>query len=198
MQAISIDDTKNNILKANLETRWADLASGEERDGIYRVPIVFAGQSPSFCIVGCAAACGPLIEDPPAYVECYNYCFTVCVIDHYGTSVDLRSSLPRAHPAMRASGSSSVLVPRQFMVRRDKTMEGNEVQHGGGRAVRQPYRVRLPGFIHKDDIGLGDVVKRATSSVGIKPCGGCERRAQVLNRWLVFHGSPAGDRISEN
>jgi len=53
---------------------------------------------------------------------------------------------------------------------------------------RQPYRVRLPGFVTDEDIGLGDVIKRATSSVGIKPCGGCERRAAILNNWFTFAG----------
>jgi hypothetical protein len=51
---------------------------------------------------------------------------------------------------------------------------------------RQPFRVRLPGFIGEEQIGLGDVVKRLTYSVGIKPCGGCERRATALSRWVVF------------
>ena len=49
-----------------------------------------------------------------------------------------------------------------------------------------PHRVRLPGFITDEEIGLGDVIKRATSYVGIQPCGGCERRAAALNRWMVF------------
>lgn len=49
-----------------------------------------------------------------------------------------------------------------------------------------PHRVRLPGFITEEEIGLGDVVKRATTYLGIRPCGGCERRATALNRWLVF------------
>ena len=52
--------------------------------------------------------------------------------------------------------------------------------------ARRP--VRLPGFINDQDVGLGDVVKRATSYVGIKPCGGCARRAEALNRWFVFSG----------
>lgn len=52
----------------------------------------------------------------------------------------------------------------------------------------QPYHVRLPGFISDKDIGLGDVIKRATNAVGIKPCGGCARRATALNRWMVFSG----------
>jgi len=56
------------------------------------------------------------------------------------------------------------------------------------KAKPQPYKVRLPGFIREEDIGLGDVIKRATSAVGIKPCGGCERRAAVLNRWFTFSG----------
>jgi hypothetical protein len=46
--------------------------------------------------------------------------------------------------------------------------------------------VRLPGFVSDGPIGLGDAVKRATSLVGIKPCGGCAERAARLNRRVVF------------
>lgn len=53
---------------------------------------------------------------------------------------------------------------------------------------RKPYRVRLPGFISDEDVGLGDVIKRATYAIGVKPCGGCQRRAAALNRWMVFSG----------
>ena len=31
--------------------------------------------------------------------------------------------------------------------------------------------------------GLGDVVKNITSAVGIKPCGGCQKRREAMNRW---------------
>jgi hypothetical protein len=48
------------------------------------------------------------------------------------------------------------------------------------------HMVKLPGFISEDVIGLGDVVKIATYAMGIKPCTGCERRAEILNRWMVF------------
>jgi hypothetical protein len=51
-----------------------------------------------------------------------------------------------------------------------------------------PRRVRLPGFISDKEIGLGDVIKHATYAMGIKPCGGCKRRAATLNRWMVFNG----------
>jgi hypothetical protein len=50
------------------------------------------------------------------------------------------------------------------------------------------YRVRLPGFITDKEVGLGDVIKRVTSTVGIRACGGCERRAAALNGWIVFSG----------
>lgn len=56
------------------------------------------------------------------------------------------------------------------------------------RSEHKPYRVRLPGFISDEDVGLGDVIKRATYALGVKPCGGCQRRAAVLNRWMVFSG----------
>lgn len=55
---------------------------------------------------------------------------------------------------------------------------------------RKPFRVRLPGFISDENVGLGEVIKRATSAVGIKPCGSCAERAASLNRWMVFTGSP--------
>lgn len=48
------------------------------------------------------------------------------------------------------------------------------------------HHVHLPRFIADEEIGLGDAIKRTTSYFGIKPCGGCERRAAALNRWLVF------------
>jgi hypothetical protein len=49
---------------------------------------------------------------------------------------------------------------------------------------RRSHEARIPGFISDDDtsIGLGDVIKKATSRLGIKPCGRCEERAQKLNR----------------
>jgi hypothetical protein len=55
-------------------------------------------------------------------------------------------------------------------------------------ALEGQRRVRLPGFLVDEEIGLGDLVKRVTYGMGIKPCGGCEKRAAALNRWMVLHG----------
>jgi hypothetical protein len=54
--------------------------------------------------------------------------------------------------------------------------------------VRRPRHVRMPGFVRDEEVGLGDAIKRATYVLGIKPCTGCERRAEALNRLLVFTG----------
>src|SRR5215469_11574743 len=35
-------------------------------------------------------------------------------------------------------------------------------------------------FVVEEEIGLGDLVKRATDAMGIKPCSGCEKRAAAL------------------
>ena len=51
---------------------------------------------------------------------------------------------------------------------------------------RQSHRVRLPGFLIDEEIGLGDAIKRVTYAMGIKPCAGCEKRAATLNRWVRF------------
>jgi hypothetical protein len=51
---------------------------------------------------------------------------------------------------------------------------------------RPTHRVRLPGFLIEEEIGLGDLIKKTTYAMGISPCGGCERRAAALNRWMSF------------
>ena len=58
-----------------------------------------------------------------------------------------------------------------------------------------PFTVRLPGFvgdaaIGADEVGLGQVVSRAAAGIGIRPCGGCARRAASLDRWVVFTRRP--------
>ena len=66
-------------------------------------------------------------------------------------------------------------------------MKEHEVQGDmADKPERQPYRVRLPGFISEEEIGLGDVIKRVTSTFGIAACEGCAQRAAMLNRWMVF------------
>jgi hypothetical protein len=47
-----------------------------------------------------------------------------------------------------------------------------------------PHRVRLPGFLLDEEIGLGDVIKKVTYAIGIPHCKGCERRAAALNSWI--------------
>jgi hypothetical protein len=64
--------------------------------------------------------------------------------------------------------------------------EKETAENQGQKLQPQPYRVRLPGFLIEEETGLGDVIKRATYAIGIKPCGGCEKRAATLNQWLRF------------
>jgi len=52
---------------------------------------------------------------------------------------------------------------------------------------RARFVIRLPGLI-KDDVGIGDIIKRVTSAVGIPPCGGCEQRARAFNRVVAVSG----------
>jgi hypothetical protein len=65
-------------------------------------------------------------------------------------------------------------------------MEKKKTKDRGEEDQSQPHRVRLPGFLIEEEIGLGDVIKRITYGFGIKPCGGCESRAAALNRWMRF------------
>ena len=58
----------------------------------------------------------------------------------------------------------------------------------GAESNYRPYQVRLPRFVSEKEIGLGDAIKRTTLTLGVRPCGGCGRRATALNRWVVFTG----------
>lgn len=40
--------------------------------------------------------------------------------------------------------------------------------------------------------GLGDVIKNLTGKLGIPTCGGCQKRAESLNRWVQF--APRSER----
>lgn len=51
---------------------------------------------------------------------------------------------------------------------------------------QQVHCVRLPGFLIEEEVGLGDVIKKTTYAMGIKPCSDCEKRAAALNRWMTF------------
>ena len=65
-------------------------------------------------------------------------------------------------------------------------MSTEEKNEPTAKIEHQPRRIRLPGFIKDEEIGLGDVIKRVTYAMGIKPCAGCEKRAAALNLWIRF------------
>lgn len=52
-------------------------------------------------------------------------------------------------------------------------------------AARAKYRIAVPGLV-SGEVGLGDVVGRAASLVGIASCEGCRHRARALNSWVKF------------
>ncbi len=41
--------------------------------------------------------------------------------------------------------------------------------------------------------GLGDTIAKATTALGIKPCGGCKKRQELLNR-LVPYAAQTGEK----
>jgi len=42
--------------------------------------------------------------------------------------------------------------------------------HQGNMLEQRPFKVLLAGFLVENEVGLGDVIKRATAAVGIRPC----------------------------
>jgi hypothetical protein len=59
------------------------------------------------------------------------------------------------------------------------------------------HSIRLPRFLVEEPIGLGQVVKRITKSIGVQPCGSCEQRATRLDQWLRFSPTKEGEKTHE-
>jgi len=106
-----------------------------------------------------------------------------------------------------ASGTDQVLsLAREAAIEKSAAPQGDRLESPGTVVPNQslapagkPHQIKLPGFLIRGEIGLGDVIKRMTSAFGIKPCVGCERRSALLNRWMSFSGQTgtglrAGDR----
>jgi hypothetical protein len=67
----------------------------------------------------------------------------------------------------------------------DDTSDANQPHGQKG----QKLRIRLPGFVApEEDLGLGTAIKRMTYVLGIKSCGGCDRRAIALDRRVTLSG----------
>ena len=63
---------------------------------------------------------------------------------------------------------------------------------------RQPkHTVQLPRLSTDESVGLGQVVKRITSSLGVRPCRPCEQRAARLDQWLQFSPRAHGGQTDE-
>jgi hypothetical protein len=48
------------------------------------------------------------------------------------------------------------------------------------------HSIGLPAFLIDKPVGLGDVIKRVTSAIGVRPCEACAERAERLNKWVAF------------
>lgn len=47
-------------------------------------------------------------------------------------------------------------------------------------------RISIPwSAIPREGMGVGDIIAAATKALGVKQCKGCEKRRQVLNRYIV-------------
>jgi hypothetical protein len=63
------------------------------------------------------------------------------------------------------------------------TEDGSKTDPEG--VAQAKYRISVPG-LRSGEAGLGDIVTRTAAMVGATPCGGCYRRAQILNSWVSF------------
>jgi len=61
-----------------------------------------------------------------------------------------------------------------------------EIQIGEDKFVVNLNGIAVPEKIVTRDRGLGDTIKRITSTLGISQCDGCKRRQEMLNRKFPY------------
>ena len=68
--------------------------------------------------------------------------------------------------------------------------QAKTIYHCENCQLRVPIDAGKPALIQVGSRGLGDTVAKLTSALGIKPCGGCEGRRDLLNK-LIPYGQKA-------
>ncbi len=99
-----------------------------------------------------------------------------------------RTDAPFASGADQVLSLAKAVVDEHAARSQSAALQSAAPPAGQKATITRRHRVKLPRFLLRGEVGLGDVVKGVTSTIGIKPCVGCERRAAVLNRWLSFSG----------
>jgi peroxiredoxin len=90
-----------------------------------------------------------------------------------------RPPSPRAEPRREAPASH-----HHDPADHDHGHEGRVATAFGRAAVKREFRLPFAG-VPEEGIGVGDLVKRMTDVLHIKPCRGCEDRRQSWNRWVI-------------
>ena len=103
----------------------------------------------------------------------------------------------------RVAGTSPVCI-KNLDATKCSTCKERETRNGN--YIDPPIMFGEPAAIEKPitnrRIGMGDVVAKATNSVGIKTCGGCARRKAAMNKatpnWvsrILLRSSKLVDRL---
>jgi len=58
--------------------------------------------------------------------------------------------------------------------------------NAAGELVSETIEIRDPSLPAKSR-GVGDTIAKVTKAVGIRPCGGCKKRQQLLNEALPYN-----------
>jgi hypothetical protein len=69
-----------------------------------------------------------------------------------------------------------------------KTTDASRASDRGSADGTDPamHTIRVPTFLLSHGVGLGEMLKRISTSLGAPPCARCDERAARLNRWLRF------------
>jgi len=82
------------------------------------------------------------------------------------------------------NGQGELIAEIDRLLDQPETPETNAEIDRMGKMLMEQGGIQSPET--EESQGLGDTIAKLIKTVGIKPCGGCNRRRKKLNQWIPY------------
>lgn len=128
--------------------------------------------------------------NPPTYGHVQYGDTAIPIIDCRSWKLTGRTPTCTAGHDLAGCGSCPHRIGREGNLYDPPIMDGLTAPDAAQGNVAPPAAPVAPAPARERMRGLGDAVARMTKAVGIKPCGGCQKRREALNRAFPFKENP--------
>lgn len=126
----------------------------------------------------------------PTYGHVQYGDLAIPIIDCKAWKLSGRTPTCTAGHDLAGCGSCPHRIAREGNLYDPPIMDGLTAPEAAEGNVAPPAAFPAPAPAREPMRGLGDAVARMTKAVGIKPCGGCQKRRELLNKAFPFKQNP--------